>query len=385
MNKNILILLLTLPFWFFACNNSTEKTNSEPSNEGKRNVEAREDSIKLAEALSIQAQFENKVFAIVETEPTISQQDQDAADDPAVFISSTDKNKAYLIGTNKKSGLEVYDMTGKRLQHIECGKTNNVDLRNDFQYQGRKGALVGTTNRIKNSISFFFFDNDSSKLSDEIYSIPTTLDEVYGFCMHKDLKTSKFYAVVNGKNGTIEQYEIRQKSGKISHELVNTFKVKSQPEGLVADDETQMLYIGVEEEAIFKASLKPHNDGTLQMLNGSDTTNSKVKHDIEGLALFAYNGKKYLIASSQGNFSYALFKLGNPDQYITNFVIATDSIDGVEETDGLEVSPFTYGGKYPNGIFIVQDGYNFEGDKPASQNFKIVPMDKIVEFTKLNK
>ncbi len=365
-----------------SCKNQPQEEPKPAETEADRNTEAREDSLKMAEALATQAQFANKVYAIFETEPSVSQDGDDAADDPCIYLSPNDSSKSLIIGTNKKAGLEVYDMMGKRLQHIKCGLVNNVDLRHGFDFKGKKGALVGASNRSKNSISFFFVDYQSNTVSDEIYSIACGVDEVYGFAMHKSLASGRFYAIVNGKNGMVEQYEVSMVNGKMINSKVNTFKVNSQPEGMAADDETATLYIGVEEEAIFKASLMPANDGKLLMLNQSDSTNKNIEHDIEGLALFKHKGKKYLIASSQGNFSYAIFEIGKNERHVTNFVIAENSIDGVEETDGLDISTFTYSGKYPNGIFVVQDGFNYDGGTAKTQNFKIIPMDSVVKFIK---
>lgn len=380
MSKLVYIFVFAISI--FGCNNQDNGKSEPEVVEQERNKEAREDSLKMAEALATQSKFTNKVYAIFETEPTISEDGEDAADDPCIYISPTDSSKSLIIGTNKKAGLEVYDMMGRRLQHIKCGLVNNVDLRYGFEYNGKKGALVGATNRSKNSISFFFIDYEKNLVSDEIYSIACGVDEVYGFTMHRNVINGRFYAIVNGKNGMVEQYEVSMVNGKMINSKVNTFKVNSQPEGMVADDETATLYIGVEEEAIFKASLKPGNDAKLKMLNQSDKSNPNIQHDIEGLTIFRFGGKKYLIASSQGNFSYAVFEIGKTERYVTNFVISENSIDGVEETDGLDVSTFTYSGKYPNGIFVVQDGFNFDEKSSKTQNFKIIPMDSVVKFIK---
>ena len=55
-------------------------------------------------------------------------------------------------------------------------------------------------------------------------------------------------------------------------------------------------------------------------------------------------------------------------------------MDGVEETDGLEI----YGGELPapfnKGLLMVQDGFNEKAGEPESQNFKLVDLQKVLEL-----
>lgn len=55
-------------------------------------------------------------------------------------------------------------------------------------------------------------------------------------------------------------------------------------------------------------------------------------------------------------------------------------IDGeinlVEETDGLEISNVSLPG-FPKGILVVQDGFNYDGKKKKSQNYKIISWDEV--------
>ena len=85
------------------------------------------------------------VFATVETQPVASS--NDAADDPAIWIHPTDPAKSLVIGTDKKRGLDVYDLSGKRVQSLPDGRMNNVDLRYGFLLDGAEVAIVAATNR----------------------------------------------------------------------------------------------------------------------------------------------------------------------------------------------------------------------------------------------
>jgi 3-phytase len=103
--------------------------------------------------------------------------------------------------------------------------------------------------------------------------------------------------------------------------------------------------------------------------------------DIEGLTL-APEGKDggFLIASVQGNSSYALFEL--PDAKLTARVrIAANAgkdIDEVTGTDGIALATGNFGAQYPAGLFVVQDDQN----PGAAQNFKYVSWADILKNLK---
>jgi 3-phytase len=73
----------------------------------------------------------------------------------------------------------------------------------------------------------------------------------------------------------------------------------------------------------------------------------------------------YLIASSQGDYAYTLYRLRD-GRYLGRFRIADGTVDGVQETDGLELALGNFGPDYPGGLLVVQDGDN----NPETQNFK---------------
>src|SRR5688572_18347315 len=79
------------------------------------------------------------VYASKETTPVLST--NDAADDTAIWIHPTDPTLSTIIGTDKPGHLEVYDLNGQVLQRIAF-KSNNVDLRYNFPFNGERITLV---------------------------------------------------------------------------------------------------------------------------------------------------------------------------------------------------------------------------------------------------
>lgn len=390
MNNAKHIILAIFIGFLAACNISqNKKQNSQstppsPLNDSitkERNKEAREDSLKMAEALFLHAQFTNTIEADYETPPVKSLLGDDAADDPAIWINKKDAAKSLIIGTNKTSGLNVYDIQGNELQFIAVGKVNNADVAYNFSYNNKKIDLLAASNRSTKTVDIFEIDGENQRLiKNPLLSILSSVDDVYGLCMYRDTKSNQHYVFVNGKNGKIEQWLLKNTADTLTAKLARSFWVSSQPEGMVADEVSNKLYVGVEEDAIYQFNALPADTAFVRIAQ-SDTTNANISYDIEGLTIYrTTDNKGYLIASIQGNFSYAVFDINPPYNYITSFTIKNGKYDGVEETDGIAICASALGEEFPKGMLVVQDGFNINGNTNVNQNFKIISADKVLQF-----
>jgi 3-phytase len=323
----------------------------------------------------IPEQKDSVVFAIAETTPVVSVKGEDAADDPAIWVNSNDPSKSFIIGTNKKGGLCVYKINGEEIFYAPVGNVNNVDLRYGFPLSNRKVDIIATTNRTYNTLQIFTISPETGVLTDITRdTLKSTLKEVYGIAMYKSKISNKYFAFISGKFGGVEQWELKATNDEgITARIVRKLSIGSQSEGLVADDETGMLYVAEEKRGIWRFNAEPDSSEMKVIIASSDSLNPKISYDLEGLAIYyAKNSKGYLIASSQGNNSYSIFELEEPNRYLGSFKVGVGTIDEVEETDGLDVCNTYLGEKYPNGIFIVQDGVNTDKLDTLNQNFKIV-------------
>ena len=97
--------------------------------------------------------------------------------------------------------------------------------------------------------------------------------------------------------------------------------------------------------------------------------------DVEGLALYkTEDDRGYLVASSQGNDTYIVYRRDGRNEFVGSFRIAPgEEIDGAEETDGIDICADELGDAFPRGLFIAQDGFNDNGN----QNFKVVPWEDV--------
>ncbi len=322
--------------------------------------------------------IKNVVQAVVETKPVPQGRNDDAADDPAIWINKTNPGESVIVGTDKKGGIATYNLNGKELYYYPVGKINNCDLRYGFQLNDKTIDIVAGSNRTSHSISLFSIHNNGTMDTIHSRTIRSEMEEeVYGLCMYKSRKTGSFFVFVNSKDGDVEQWELLASGEKIDAKLVRTLSLGTKTEGMVADDETGILYIGEEWAGIYKFEAEPDSSSRGTLIAKSSDENSNIKYDIEGLAIYdAGNGNGYLVASSQGNYSYAVFERQGDNKYLGSFRITDGEIDGVEETDGLEITSVPLPG-FSNGLLVVQDGFNYDGYWKKSQNFKLVSWDVI--------
>ncbi len=319
----------------------------------------------------------NQVEAAIET--NVMDTEGDSADDPAIWIHPKETSKSLVITTNKKAGLVVYNLEGKEVQFVQSGRVNNVDVRYGFNLNGQVVDIVAASNRSFNSISIYRIEPDSGTLIDiSARTIRSALDEVYGFCLYKSAISGKFYAFMNSKSGNMEQWELfATDNNRIDGRLVRSFKVGEQTEGCVADDELGYLYVGEETYGIWKYLAEPDKGGDRKSV--ADTSQSFVVPDIEGLTLYyGSEGRGYLLASVQGDNSYAVFERGGKNKFLGCFrIVDSSNTDAVEETDGIDVINMAMNDRFPNGFFIAQDGYNKNNGQDTTQNFKMVPWEHI--------
>jgi len=317
------------------------------------------------------------VQATMETQPV--EHGGDAADDPAIFAHPTDPAKSAIIATDKKGGMLVYDLAGKLLQYLPDGKMNNVDLRAGFKLGGKSVTLVTASDRTHKAIAIYTIDPDTRLLTSVADGVQATgLSDPYGLCMYRNKKGATF-VFISDPDGGVRQWKLfATLAGKVRAEQVRDLKFDTQTEGCVADDETGALYVAEEDIALWKLGAEPAT-GSARKAVVRVVDNPTLKDDLEGVGLYAQaGGKGYLVVSSQGNNSYALFRREGDNAYVGSFAVIADGatgIDGISETDGLDVTSASLGAGLEGGAFVAQDGRNVS--PPENQNFKLVPWSVI--------
>lgn len=304
----------------------------------------------------------------------------DAADDPAIWVHPSDPSASRVLGTDKKLGLDVFDLSGTRVQHLQVGRVNNVDVRYGFKWGDGEGDIAVATQRDHNTLSVYRIDAGTGEVSHQA-ELPTSLEEIYGLCLYQSTG-GETYAIANGKSGRFEQHRLFVEDGELRSEVARRFFVETQPEGCVADDKRGQLYVGEEDRGLWTLPADPETGSNLtSIIEVGDV----VVADLEGVALYPENDARYLVLSSQGDHSYVILDAGAPYRVRGKFRVVADAktgIDGTSETDGLEASARPLGPKFPQGMLVVQDGHNVMPEAP--QNFKYISWTDIAEALNLD-
>lgn len=299
----------------------------------------------------------------------------DAADDPAIWVDPADPAASLVIGTNKRAGLHLYDMRGRELQFVRDGKMNNVDLREGFRLGGREVALVTAGNRTTLGVSIYALDPRARQLVEVADGVQASgLSDPYGSCMYRSARTGRFYLFLGDPDGLVRQWElVATREGRVRLRHARDLRFGSQTEGCVADDETGTLYVAEEDVGLWRLNAEPRGPEARRSLD-TVAGNPRLRDDLEGVGIYDLGGGRgYLIVSSQGNDSYAVYRREGSQEYLGSFIVVADGasgIDGISETDGLEVTSRNLGPGFEHGAMIAQDGRNV---LPAeTQNFKMV-------------
>jgi 3-phytase len=300
------------------------------------------------------------VPATRETAPVGTAND-DAADDPAIWVNRRNPAQSLIVATDKKAGLYVYGLDGKVRAQTAAGRVNNVDLR---QVGRRVIVAASDRNDVANGkIALYDLDTRTAQLK-PLGILPAGPGEGYGICLWQPPR-GPLTAFVVMKEGDIYQLELGLGPAPTAT-LVRQMKLATQSEGCVADDRTGILYVAEEDVGIWRFGARKTE--SITPVSVAKVDGQRLFADVEGLAIAASGTRGgYLVASSQGDNAYVRYRL--PDlSYAGRFRIAANgAIGGTSETDGIEVTTASVLG-FRGGMLIAQDGDN----APAAQNFKLV-------------
>lgn len=307
------------------------------------------------------------VQAVAETAPVGTSND-DAADDPAIWRNARRSAESLIVATDKKAGLYVYDLDGKARSFVPAGRLNNVDLI-DLGVAGVIAVASDRNDPAKAVLRIYRLDTRSGTLK-EIGSAPGGPGEAYGVCLMQSGRSLYAFSVL--KHGAAHQVRINLSGRSASGRIVRSLSVASQAEGCVADPRTKQLYVGEESRGIWAFDARPSAAPKGELV--AEVDSQHLFADVEGLALLPMGRKGgWLLASSQGDNAYALYRL--PDVVPAGrFRIAAGKFGATEETDGVAMASGSFGPLFPAGMLVAQDGDN----APHAQNFKLVSWQDVM-------
>jgi len=310
-----------------------------------------------------------EVYPSSETQPVSSK--DDAADDIAIWTNDLSVENSIIIGTNKQVGLDTYNLSGDLIKSYTFGRINNVDIFQEFNVGEEKFPLVIGSNRTDNTIFLGRLYSDGS-IKKILKNDPKSfIEEVYGITSYNS--NDMDYVFISGKDGTLEQWLIEDNKGTINMNLIRTIKFNSIVEGLVSDSYYEKLYVAEETVGLWEININPNIDLNKKLI--FDTDKRYFKPDFEGVTLYKKdNGEGYIFISIQGSNSYAVLDRKSKEFKSVFRIKKSNNIDSVSDTDGIDLSQLSTN-KFPEGLFIVQDGDNDN----QNQNFKFVNLSSILD------
>ncbi|MFH9294099.1 phytase [Streptomyces sp. NPDC017520] len=335
------------------------------------------------------------------------------------------------------------------------GRFNNVDLVHGLRLsRGGTADLAVTSDRGHDRLRIHRIDpsRPGGPLTDvtdpaapRVFSADQ--DEVneqataYGLATWTDRRSGRSYALASRRNRTsvalLELFPTR--SGTVTYRKVRSLDLPSafrlpdgtswtpcgepgelpQVEGMVVDPADGTLYAGQEDVGIWRmpADLrgKPvlvdkvreygvpgtYDEESEECAPGEDPGfgGTRISADVEGLTLLPErNGDRYLLASSQGDDTFAVYARpagrenragrengpGREDRVLPGYAggfrvtAASATLDGSEVCDGAAVMHEPLGSRYPGGLLVVQDGSATPAqDGREATGFKFVDLRKV--------
>ncbi|WP_082803768.1 phytase [Anabaena sp. 4-3] len=375
----------------------------------------------FTQILALSADVVPTVTPIVETrpdlldDPNLPFSQRADADDPAIYVHPTDTNQSLVLTAVKNGGLRVYDLSGNLLQTINPDNTryNNIDLQYGFTLGGAEIDIAVASDRNNDQLAIFqinpnatngnylenITDNNIGTIFQNTPFLPPyspSSRSAYGLTIYRSPFTNDYYVFTGRREtGDIAQFKlIDMGNGRIGAERVRQFTVPTindidpQTEGMVADQETGFLYIGQENVGIWKFDAEPNGSNIGKLIDSvKDLGGQNLVDDVEGLTIYyGANGTGYLLASSQGDNTFAVYTREGNNEFLGRFAVGNNgSIDSVQESDGADVINVPLGANFPFGLFVTQDGNNdpatlVEDDgelENINSNFKFVPWENI--------
>jgi myo-inositol-hexaphosphate 3-phosphohydrolase len=311
----------------------------------------------------------------------------DAADDPAIWVHPTKPAESLVFGNDKQGALEVYNLSGERVQRITEGneRWGNVDVRQQVTLGGRTLDVVGA---VQGGMRFYVVDRSSGRLS-PITDGPLPTGGGEGFCLYHSPFSGTLYAFVVKRDGLVRQFAITDsdQDGSLERIEFREFEVGSEAEGCVADDETGAFYVSEEDVGVWRYDAEP-DGGRSRTLVDSVGSQGNLVPDSEGLTLVHLPGRGgYLLASAQHvndprNSYFTVYERTGDNGFVKAFrVVEGDTADGCQRTDGIATYAGDLGPSFPSGLFVCQDNHNSEPGTSGAQDFKLVRLEKVIDLT----
>jgi len=299
------------------------------------------------------------------------------ARDLAVWIHPTDVAQSLIVATDQYSGLVLFRLDGSFVTQNTVLLPISVDLRYNFPLGGQRVTLIAASQRAPNGmIGTFVIKTDGGTEIQDV-SVPgdiinvTPGTDIAGLALYRSPVTGNYYAFITDTTGGIQQWQLADDgTGHVNGSQVRALSLSSTAEGCVVDDLNSQVYVAEESIGIWKLGAEPNAGSTRTLIDSTD--GGHLVPPVKGLTLYRTgSGSGYLLASSQGSLSFAVYKRESGNAYVGSFQV--DAGVGALKTNGLDVANLALGASFPEGIFVAQNSI----DSTNGINYKLVPWGSV--------
>ncbi|HTQ40536.1 MAG TPA: phytase [Pirellulales bacterium] len=291
----------------------------------------------------------------------------------AIWVNPLDAAESRVIITNQSRGIEVHDLAGYLLKHLDEGfQTDSIIILHGFPLAGKPIDLVLATypDERVSGVKMWCIQAEKAKLkpldSDQ-FVVPDN-PEPHGIAAYHSRKTDKFYVFVSSKEGEIDQLELTSdKNGKVTATPVCHFSVPSKTHGCIADEERGVVYFSEEKAGVWRFNAEP--EAGKQGAKVISVGEHGLIPDVEGIGLYSLPGSKgYLVVVGQGKKTdrSRVNVYDRQDYHFVGAIIpsAADG-NGVEFASAVAVTSAPLP-EFPEGLLLIRDHIN----PNASEDFK---------------
>src|SRR5262245_7007253 len=147
-----------------------------------------------------------KVAPVAATDPPVHPADK--VDDPAIWLHPTDPERSLMLGTNKKEGVEVYSVDGRRRTIVGAGLgPNKIDVRYGIEVAGKtRDIAVAGVRGTGVGLAAWWIDPADGTLTSAGPVLPVFGGkEPYGCCLYRCARDGTLYVFATSKTGDVEQ------------------------------------------------------------------------------------------------------------------------------------------------------------------------------------
>ncbi|WP_405851666.1 phytase [Streptomyces sp. NBC_00090] len=321
------------------------------------------------------------------------------------------------------------------------GRFNNVDIVYGFELGGRKTDLAVVSDRGRDRVRTYAIDPaavaagrpplrdvTAAGVAPVFAADETEVDEqhtTYGLAAYSD--DDEAYVVVSRREETsLRLLELEDRGGRVGYRTADTLDLpasftlpdgsswrpcadpgeRPQVEGMAVDQEEHVLYAAQEAVGLWRVELDDAEFEAPELLDrvreyGTPWTYDTAEEecvvdtahdpgfggehlsaDAEGITVYhAGDGAGYVLASSQGDNTFAVYDREGDNAFLGSFAIGDGAAtDGVQHSDGSTVVNVPLGRSFPQGMLITHDGEATPADgEREGTNFKFTPWQSVAQ------